>query len=172
MYYSGFTERITLRYGIVVKNWPLERFENPNSISTGAAVSTLLNSWVSGATHFHRMPTQEFKEWTRAYQALKDGPSSVPEAIRSSIVEQGDNVAVGRAPQGIPTPAPTPAAAPSAPSVPISTGSSQFVAMAMVTDSNGVAIPVRSNVRKQRSDRGKPRKKRTTIAGGQGSTAT
>lgn len=174
MYYTGFTERITMCYGIVIKNWPLERFENPSSISTGAAVATLLNSWVSGATHFYRMSVQEFKNWTEAYQASKEGTVSVANHAGSSAVEQGGAEPVNTAPQGIPAPSPTPGAvtAPTAASsTPLPTGTSQFVAMAMVTDANGIAVPVRSRVRKQRSDRGKPRKKRSAVSTGEGSVA-
>lgn len=174
MYYTGFAERITKRYGIVVKNWPFERFENPSSISTGAAVETLLHSWNSGATHFYRMSSQEFKDWLDAHNAT----ASEANMGGNGVGEQGDIEMEGSASQGIPTPSPTPipitapnptAFDPTAAPAPIPASTSQFVAMAMVTDANGVAVPVRSNTRKKRSDKGKPRKKRSTVAAGEGS---
>lgn len=169
MCYAGFTERITKRYGIVVKNWPLERFENPSSISTGAAVETLLNSWISGTTYFYRMSTQEFKNWLDAFNANALEGSTV--AVTNAVGDgQGSSNAAATIPEVLPTPSPTPVAA--AAPAPVSTGTSQFVPMAMVTDTNGVAIAVRSNTRKKRSDAGKPRKKRGAVAAGGGSTAT
>ncbi|KAE9392163.1 hypothetical protein BT96DRAFT_778287, partial [Gymnopus androsaceus JB14] len=63
MYYSGFTEQITKRYGIVLRNWPLEEFKNPSSVSTRAGIETLFHSWNSDTTHFYRMTTQEFSDW-------------------------------------------------------------------------------------------------------------
>lgn len=80
---------------------------------------------------------------------------------------QGSSEAVETAPQVLPTPSATPVA-PAAPA-PVSIGTSQFVTMAMVTDANGVAIPVRTNTQKKRLDTGKPQKKRNTVAAGGGS---
>ncbi|KAE9389241.1 hypothetical protein BT96DRAFT_755967, partial [Gymnopus androsaceus JB14] len=63
MNYTNFPDRITKRYGIIVRNWPLEEFVNPGSIGTKAALDTLWNAWNSNTAHFYRMSNQEFQQW-------------------------------------------------------------------------------------------------------------
>ncbi|KAE9401741.1 hypothetical protein BT96DRAFT_991898 [Gymnopus androsaceus JB14] len=127
MYYSGFMEQITKRYGIVLRNWPLEEFKNPSS---------------------------EFSDWLDAYNAP------------DREADRGVNGV------GMPTPSPTPAPAPipatasgsTAAPPPIIHSITKFVPMAMVTDANGIAVPVKKTIQKKCCDSGKTRPKRSTVA--------
>ncbi|KAF9071998.1 hypothetical protein BDP27DRAFT_1170033, partial [Rhodocollybia butyracea] len=63
MVYQSFLEQITLRHGVVVKNWPLQEFKNPSSIGTKTELELLLSSWSTDATYFYRMAASEYDDW-------------------------------------------------------------------------------------------------------------
>ncbi|KAE9397321.1 hypothetical protein BT96DRAFT_941037 [Gymnopus androsaceus JB14] len=67
MSYSNFTECITKRYGIVIRNWPLGEFANPSFLSTMAAAQTLWNTWDSNLAHFYRMSNNKYDQWLDQY---------------------------------------------------------------------------------------------------------
>ena len=178
MYYTGFSKHITRRYGIVVRNWPLEEFKNPSSISSRAEAETLWNSLTSGTTHFYRMTNQEFQDWLDGHNASGQGAEGA--ATNGGGYDEGEPGSIemeGTASQGMPSVSPTstltPTPTPAPTRAPVPAGTSNFLAMTIVTDANGVAIPVKSTTRKKRSDAGKPRKKRNTgTVGGESGVAT
>ena len=63
MQYDRFDDLITHKYGIVVKNWPLNRFCNPSAVATRIELELLLNSWESGATRFQQLSKDEMRAW-------------------------------------------------------------------------------------------------------------
>ena len=50
MQYDRFDDLITQKHGVVIKNWPLNRFCNPSAVATRIELEILLNSWESGVT--------------------------------------------------------------------------------------------------------------------------
>ncbi|KAE9387171.1 hypothetical protein BT96DRAFT_1005378 [Gymnopus androsaceus JB14] len=167
MYYRNFAERVTKRYGIVVKNWPLGEFANPSSISTMAAAQTLWNAWDSNTAHFYRMSNDEYVQWLDQYNNAQGAAPQNPSSAGAGDNEEGGGLheggggemepvpqgAVGNAPMAS---TPTPASAPA----PTNVSSNFVMTMTMVTDANGATMAVKSKPRKPRSDKGKPRKKR------------
>lgn len=173
MVYVGFTEQITKRYGVIIKNWPLTDFKNPSSVGTKTELEILWSSWNSDTAHFYRMTASEYTEWLAAYEAspnvdqLGSGGSRFDDGDQAGDGEvgattggqaaegEGVDSASGTLQSAAPTHTPHPA-----------TGSSNFIAMNMVTDTSGVAIAVKSTARKKRSDAGKPRKRKAQVDGG------
>ncbi|KAE9404796.1 hypothetical protein BT96DRAFT_935467 [Gymnopus androsaceus JB14] len=170
MTYLGFEEQITKRFGVIVKNWPLQEFKNPSCVSTKSELELLWHAWDSGAAHFYRMTTQEYSDWLAiasgpvVIQSGEDGQEggdgssngeaatggqAVPDEGLSSMSGSGIQV-----PSGV-SPSPTSGLAPP----------SNFVAMNMVTDASGDAVAVQKRgPRKKRSDAGRPRKRKVGAA--------
>ncbi|KAE9403527.1 hypothetical protein BT96DRAFT_990188 [Gymnopus androsaceus JB14] len=165
MTYLGFEEQITKRFGVVVKNWPLNEFKNPSHVSTKSELELLWHAWESGVAHFYRMTTQEYSDWLviasgpAVIQSIDngqeggDGSSNSKAATGGQTVpEEGLSSTSGggiQVPSRV-SPSPTSGLAPP----------SNFVAMNMVTDASGDAVAVRKRApRKKRSDAGKPRKR-------------
>ncbi|KAG6809024.1 hypothetical protein H0H92_001929 [Tricholoma furcatifolium] len=62
MVYSGFAEKLTMQYGVVIENWPIERFRSPSEL-TRAEVNILLGAWASKTTYFRKMEKEEWDKW-------------------------------------------------------------------------------------------------------------
>lgn len=103
MCYSGFAERITVRYGIVVVNWPLAKFVNPSSVSTKTEAEILWNAWETDTARFYRMTGEEYKTWYAEYQSsvVSSGPQSDGAANQlegdASRQEEGGRAEAGEA---------------------------------------------------------------------------
>ena len=63
MQYNRFDDLITRKYGVVIKNWPLETFCNPSAVRTRVGLELLFNGWESGATHFRKLSKDEMSVW-------------------------------------------------------------------------------------------------------------
>ena len=160
MYYTSFAEHITVRYGIVVVNWPLPKFMNPSSVSTKTELELLWNAWETDTAHFYRMTSQEYEDWYAEYQdSIASGLHSesrgnrlegeVSRAVEGEAPENQDVGLRSSMPGATSSPAPDP---------------SNFVIMNIVTNANGSAVAVEKRARKVRSDKGKPRKKKSTAS--------
>ncbi|KAE9386539.1 hypothetical protein BT96DRAFT_1005981 [Gymnopus androsaceus JB14] len=143
MYYTSFAEHITVRYGIVVTELEL-----------------LWNTWETDTAHFYRMTSQEYEDWYVEYQDLiasglhseSRGNGLEGEVSRAVEGEAPENQDVGlrsSMPGATSSPAP---------------GPSNFVIMNVVTNANGSAVAVKKHAHKVRSDKGKPRKKKSTAS--------
>lgn len=148
MLYKNFDDHITRKHGIVIEGWPLKTFENPSSVGSQLELKVLLNSWKSGATRFHKMSAAEHMAWV---EARAEPPNPLTDGRRAPApppqqTGQGSSLA------------PTTITA-NAVEVPFI----QFEPPAAVSTSTVTTLsnPARApkKPRKERSDKGKPRKK-------------
>ncbi|RDX41464.1 hypothetical protein OH76DRAFT_1301346, partial [Lentinus brumalis] len=63
MFYVNFESRMTAKYGVVVRNWPIRKFTAPGNVNSLPTLSILYNAWRSGATHFHRLDDDQWRQW-------------------------------------------------------------------------------------------------------------
>ncbi|KAL6298320.1 hypothetical protein BKA93DRAFT_744378, partial [Sparassis latifolia] len=63
MYYVNFEQHITDKYGVMLKNWPLEKFCSPSMVNSRTELDVLLCAWNTNATLFHRLSTEELEKW-------------------------------------------------------------------------------------------------------------
>ncbi|KAI0652681.1 hypothetical protein C8Q79DRAFT_1005850 [Trametes meyenii] len=75
MFYVGFADHITDKFGVVIDNWPLPRFSSPSNLRTRIELTTLVNSWETGVTRFRKLTRREWDRW----QAQKNDPDGTPE---------------------------------------------------------------------------------------------
>ncbi|TEB36287.1 hypothetical protein FA13DRAFT_1903600 [Coprinellus micaceus] len=98
MNYQNFEQDITLKYSIVLKHWPLQKFACPSSISSLTHARILYNSFYTGSTYFAKLSDEDFEVWSQAYFARESRqnavgittvPLSLPEnnAISATIAE-------------------------------------------------------------------------------------
>ncbi len=199
MFYVNFESRMTAKYGVVVRNWPIRKFTAPGNVNSLPTLSILYNAWRSGATHFHRLDDDQWRQWLDAFSTGDDyEPGVTAEAHIGGVSADGAPIVpqevegpypapaptdTGPEPP-VPTPAPTPAPAPTLavttpapaptpaplPPTPPTTAPPagargrkrplevDFINSGPGTDGAGFVVPKRA--RKERSDKGKPRKKR------------
>ncbi|KAG6896571.1 hypothetical protein C0992_007384 [Termitomyces sp. T32_za158] len=82
MIYIGFDEKFTASYGVVIENWPIERFIAPSEL-TCPELDILLGAWTSGTTFFRKMETDEWEKWRKNYM-----PVSSSSSINSSTLSE------------------------------------------------------------------------------------
>ncbi|KAI0674308.1 hypothetical protein C8Q78DRAFT_966290, partial [Trametes maxima] len=75
MFYVGFADHITAKYGVVIDNWPLPRFSSPSNLRTRIELTTLINSWETGVTRFRKLTRREWDRW----QVQRNAPDGAPE---------------------------------------------------------------------------------------------
>ncbi|KAI0371581.1 hypothetical protein BV20DRAFT_907090, partial [Pilatotrama ljubarskyi] len=63
MFYVGFAERITARYGLVIEHWPLPQFIAPAHIRSRIALLTLIKAWETDAAVFRSLSREEYFAW-------------------------------------------------------------------------------------------------------------
>ncbi|KAI0749270.1 hypothetical protein C8Q80DRAFT_1269174 [Daedaleopsis nitida] len=63
MYYNGFRDKVTRRFGLVIANWPLSQFCAPSNIKSTTELELLYNSWSTGHTSFRKLTATEFSAW-------------------------------------------------------------------------------------------------------------
>lgn len=165
MYYNNFEKNITLKYRIVVQNWPLDKFVSPSDIGTSHELTTLLNAWNSNTACFQKLEGEEWKKWEDDYYKKESGTLARVEEVQDQ-----------RDPSPVPTPQENPQARespassstpPLSSSVPAAAASTQaqasngFVNTFAVLGANGQAVQVISKPRKKRKDAGVRRGQRT-----------
>ncbi|KAL7280958.1 hypothetical protein ACG7TL_005907 [Trametes sanguinea] len=190
MFYVGFAERITLRYGVVLERWPLPKFVAPGSLSSRQELLVLLHAFENDVACFRQLTNEEWEEWIEKYRA--GGDSTVP-ALPSPSTAAASNDAVAmpstEAGDSPPTPTPLPTTpeldgtaadppqhdlptpdctttihatgdTPSAGRKRAAEGACSLNFLYAVTNESGNGIVVPKRARKERSDKGKPREKR------------
>lgn len=155
MYYHNFDKNITLKYGIIVENWPLTKFVSPSDVGTSHELSTLLNAWQSKSTTFRKLEGEEWNNWADEYLAKDSRALTRAQEVRDSPVpslQQDISPAEG-------TPV-NHSAEPSSSSAPAAAASVQpqtsagFVNTFAVLGANGKQVEVVSKPRKKRKDAG------------------
>lgn len=155
MYYTSFTEHITVRYGIIAVNWPLPKFINPSSVSMKTELELLWNAWETNTAHFHRMTTQEYADWHAKYR-----DSTMPSGLQS---ESRDNALEGEGHRAAEAEAPGSQNVGLGTSVTGATFSSA-AGPSKVGAMNVGADPAMKRTRKVRSDKGQPCKKKSAMS--------
>lgn len=142
MFYKSFNEQITRKYGILVEGWPLPAFENPSSIGSQVELRVLLNAWQSDVARFRKMSEREFESWKAEYYDLS--PEACPQVTASPL--SNANHATHTSSLASPAPA------------------INIVEFDMVSSDTPPAN-AQKKARKTRSDKGKPRKRRSQVPG-------
>ena len=62
MNYVNFETAITAKFGIVLENWPVPKFQSPTNMSHTEA-EICFRSWESGATRFRMLTNDEWAAW-------------------------------------------------------------------------------------------------------------
>lgn len=100
MNYHNFKGAITEKFGIVLENWPIPKFQNPSSMShTEAEIS--FRAWESGTTHFHMLTSEEWADWLNNWYVT-------PSATDPELVAESDSDVLTSAPAAAPVVAPSP----------------------------------------------------------------
>ena len=76
MAYKNFEADITLQHGIIIEDWPLDRFGPPGSFSSIPTLTTLVTAWTSGMTRFRSLSDEEWTAWRNAW-VNGENPSGV-----------------------------------------------------------------------------------------------
>ncbi|RDX44774.1 hypothetical protein OH76DRAFT_1359076, partial [Lentinus brumalis] len=63
LFYAGFGQRITCKWGVVIVNWPLKQFLAPSKIRTMAELDTLEEAWNNGTCRFRKLTPAKFETW-------------------------------------------------------------------------------------------------------------
>ncbi|RDX50670.1 hypothetical protein OH76DRAFT_1348475, partial [Lentinus brumalis] len=63
MYYVNFEEHITLKYGIILVHWPLQKFAAPGSFSSILLLNMLESGFEKGTTRFESLSDAEWTAW-------------------------------------------------------------------------------------------------------------
>lgn len=82
MYYVNFEAHVTARFGIVLENWPVQKFAAPGSFSSIPTLTVIYNAFESGATRFRSLTDDEWTTWMIAYKA---GESALAVASTSPL---------------------------------------------------------------------------------------
>jgi hypothetical protein len=79
MYYSGFDDRITKHYGIIIDHWPLPTFCSPSDLKTVNEVQILYNAFDTGATNFRKLSSEELEKFCveQAERSLQEREQNV-----------------------------------------------------------------------------------------------
>ncbi|KAF6757869.1 hypothetical protein DFP72DRAFT_1065129 [Ephemerocybe angulata] len=72
MIYSSFASRITARYHIVVKGWPLKTFQSPSDTKSRVDVEILRKAWAEGTAYFERLSDEEYAKFCEAFSKSGD----------------------------------------------------------------------------------------------------
>jgi len=176
MYYHNFDTKITLKHGLVIKNWPLKTFCSPSDISARVELSVLLNAWKSDTAHFHRMSEDEYNAWERewrkdpvtdhpnsqghsaenSHDIIASSASSVNDAASSDIIMSSSDDPI------IPITSSSGTTAHDGP-LPSSVNSPLTVNFVnTVSTEGGAVLNITKKARKPRKDKGVPRKKRVS----------
>ncbi|KAG6848320.1 hypothetical protein H0H93_001197 [Arthromyces matolae] len=152
MYYHNFDTKITERYAVVVKNWPLPKFCSPSEVASRIELDILLNAWKSGTTYFHKMSHAEYTEWLESRRSDSSTATPTNDLASSSVPGTSDLPPSVPGTSNIP-----PSDVPDA----VSTDRRPFSNITNeVTGSAGELVVVTKKARKVRSDKGVKRGKR------------
>ncbi|KAH9850689.1 hypothetical protein C2E23DRAFT_734365, partial [Lenzites betulinus] len=63
MAYLNFDSRITMKFGVVLDNWPLKRFCAPGDICSRPELETLIQAFTTGSACFRSLSDEEWAVW-------------------------------------------------------------------------------------------------------------
>ncbi|KAI1782517.1 hypothetical protein LXA43DRAFT_905549, partial [Ganoderma leucocontextum] len=63
MYYINFDKHITFKFGVILENWPVQKFTAPGNFSAIPIISIIYTAFESGATRFRSLSDEEWKQW-------------------------------------------------------------------------------------------------------------
>ncbi|RXW22250.1 hypothetical protein EST38_g3597 [Candolleomyces aberdarensis] len=144
---KGFDEEITLKHGVVLKNWPLTKFCCPADITAHSNLDILLRAWEGEVTYFERLSPEDYKAWCVAFHQRRQctqapAPDANPSDPMVSIAPPDDATDQHVHP---------PATSPTSPT-PTSPQPASFLNFS--TTNNGDLLIVPPKKRKVRSDAG------------------
>lgn len=144
MFYKGFDEHITSRFGVVCRAWPLPQFQSPADMATKHEVEIVLHAFKTGTTSFQRLSDAEWRAWDDArFQASIEQMMGPQSEGRESIDHDVETASTDRQ---------------AGPSRGSSQGAFQPYQVNAVIAANGIAIDSSTQKkRKKRSDAGVPR---------------
>ena len=85
MYYVNFDQHITFKFGVVLENWPVQKFQAPGNFSSIPIISLIYSAFESGAARFRSLSDEEWQVWRQEFLAGKSVPAVT---TTESIVEQ------------------------------------------------------------------------------------
>ncbi|TFK78125.1 hypothetical protein K466DRAFT_607290, partial [Polyporus arcularius HHB13444] len=91
MYYTNFEKHITLKYGIVLQNWPLQEFKAPGKFSSIPLLQMLSDCFKQGTSQFVALSDVEWAAWRTAYHAGTHTPGvtgALPAAFAAALEAQ------------------------------------------------------------------------------------
>ncbi|OCH83863.1 hypothetical protein OBBRIDRAFT_699789, partial [Obba rivulosa] len=140
MYYMNFDMKITAKYGVVIENWPLDRFLPPSHFKSKLELEVLLKAWESDSTRFRKLSTEEFERWrdTHIYhESTIDAsmPTMPPSSVAPPVVPSGTSTSRKRT----------------------RNSATLHDVVNVVGTAAGTAVPIVKKPRAPRSDKGKPR---------------
>ena len=81
MNYVNFKTAITAKFGIILENWPVPKFQSPTNMSHTEA-EICFRSWESGATRFRMLTNDEWAAWLNGqYTAPSVDEPMAPAAV-------------------------------------------------------------------------------------------
>ncbi|KAG2126017.1 hypothetical protein DEU56DRAFT_743179 [Suillus clintonianus] len=158
MYYQNFDTYITAKFGIIIENWPLQKFCCLGDISSRSELAVLSLAWESNATRFRKLTDSEFNEWSN--QRFQD-------AMDQARVERDDGMEVdGEGQENIIEGSDNEPPLDST-SLPRQQTSAPSHSVNVVTMANGTSVNISKRTRKPRCDKGQKRGPRTKKCSGQ-----
>ncbi|KAF8066019.1 hypothetical protein FPV67DRAFT_1418617 [Lyophyllum atratum] len=182
MYYHNFDSKITLKHGLILKNWPLKTFCSPSDVSSRVELSVLLNAWKSDTAHFHRMSQDEYDAWELEW-SKEPVTSHFPEGqgsgnsdeIASSLAtassnndgDSSDIIMTSSTAAGDPVTSITSSSGTTTPGGPLPSSGTVNGPLSVnfvntVSTEGGGVLNITKKARKPRKDKGIPRKKRVS----------
>ncbi len=80
MYYVNFEDHITAKFGIVLENWPIQKFAAPGSFSSLPVLNVIQSAFEKDLTRFRSMDDGEWEAWMEAHRAGTAGPAVTAQA--------------------------------------------------------------------------------------------
>src|SRR5215471_8543480 len=91
MFYANFDDHITDKLGVIVENWPLDKFCSPSDIGSQTEMTILIQALKSGTTRFRKLTTAELEDWRnqRLQGAMSRGSGDGETTIGAAGGDQG-----------------------------------------------------------------------------------
>ena len=75
MYYINFNQHITFKFGVVLENWPIQKFQPPGSFSSIPIISLIYSAFESGTAQFCSLSDEEWQVWWQDFLTGKSAPA-------------------------------------------------------------------------------------------------
>ncbi len=94
MFYTGFGEKITRQYRIVLVEWPLPELTRPSKIRSITDLEVLHNAWQNNTARFRKLTGAEYDTWKRENptSATAQADQDDDDDNDNNTEERGDNV--------------------------------------------------------------------------------